>query len=289
MVLILDLQLVNACSNSCWFCPSYNKEHKDRVEYINMDKLIEFINYGIDNKYVSENVELNVYRYHDPLLNIDNSIEFIKKMKERYKNARVTSIVPSNNLLNMNMSKVKEFFNVLDDIKINIYREMFKSSEFDSHVKKVVNYMLTMYKTKKFNIQRDGSEMRHVNIMDNNDKRKIRITVDQEANLKAYNILKSRGGSIEELIDSNYIRDYNCDATKLHFGVDSNGNVMPCCETYSRVDSHKCLIIGNIYTDSFENIYQTIKTKEGYLKGPCEHCLFTGEWLFGNLNKEVNK
>lgn len=284
MIVMMDIQLMNACSNTCWFCPPYAKDCKDKVEHINIDKLLEFITYGINNKYIADNATVCVNRYYDPLLNLDNNIEFLRKLNKYHKNLDIHSAVPSNHLLKMDTNKLREFVNELNCLRINIYKHMFEPNDFNTHIKQVVNHMLPVYNTKKFNINRTGAEISTIIIKAEDESGgRTNIAIDQEANLKRTNTLKNRAGSVEELVDASCKRENICKVSKLHFGVDSNGNVMPCCEMYSRTNKHSPYKVGNIYIDDYEDLYQTIMTKDYLEEEPCTHCTFEGNWILCKL------
>ena len=100
----------------------------------------------------------------------------------------------------------------------------------------------------------------------------------------------SRGMSIKG-VNSVYDRIFRCFYPFSDLYVDYNGFVMPCCNLRSDIESHKNLILGNLYDNDLFEIFTNKKTSElrKYLCvnskkiSPCKECGDETEYRFINL------
>lgn len=95
------------------------------------------------------------------------------------------------------------------------------------------------------------------------------------ANWPKNELINDRGGSLDEF--SKEKRNKRCKEPLYFAGIDYNGNLMPCCNLRSDNKRHEAYSLGNVKTQSLEEIYQTDKAKkirqQGGLLIPCEYCL----------------
>ena len=82
-------------------------------------------------------------------------------------------------------------------------------------------------------------------------------------------------------MDNNYYNDKGtCKGLIDHIGILSDGRIIPCC-----LDSRGVITLGNIYSDSINNILNSERAKkmvEGFKKHCkyeelCKHCSFIKE------------
>lgn len=71
----------------------------------------------------------------------------------------------------------------------------------------------------------------------------------------------SRGMSIKG-VNSVYDRIFRCFYPFIDLYVDYNGFVMPCCNLRSDIESHKNLILGNLYDNDLFEIFTNKKNSE---------------------------
>ncbi len=92
-----------------------------------------------------------------------------------------------------------------------------------------------------------------------------------------YAKIEDRGGILSE--HSTTKRTKPCYEPKYFVAIDYNGKVTPCCHIRSDCDKHKEYVLGDLNTNTLEEILTSTKaidfrnsTSEGLFEGPCKYC-----------------
>lgn len=250
--------ITSRCNIRCSYC-TYENRDEDYYPYDHMSKIIEFY----DNLYKKYNLSLTLFG-GEPLTH-----PHIKKIVHRLGR----SIYPLK--IFTNLTKSKEFFRELCSIRSDLkFLASFhhESANLDLFLEKIeliksmgaeIHVKVMWDSTKKEEIKAIYDKFPHIKSLDmiyhpnqtfTEDDRNWYVEENIRNNLNLYNVdgEKLSYNEIKLRMNGNAtFKGYNCDATKRHLMVCSNGDVHPCL-TYRKM---KHIPLFNIINDEF-NIEQ---------------------------------
>lgn len=251
------LELHNICNRKCEWCIS--TLCRTKKEYMSCD-LLKLI---LDEIYNNINLfhtplSFSLFRYNEPLFDIDNIKKVSKTIKEYFNNKNIDTFIyihTNGDYLNENtLTLVSQY---IDEISVNDYDDLLVDK-------------LTAIKY----IQNISKNIVPIMFLDSNIERSQVICKFSNTTIKFYMKSKSdlfkscKGGSLIEYC--NKIRTVPCDIKGNILVVETNGDIMPCPELYNKFYKHKNVILGNIKNglNSVVNKYNTINELS------CEHCKY---------------
>ncbi len=277
----LDFELNNNCNLKCLGC-SWSENKPEKVILFPLD---------LFNKIISESVvkglrSLDMSFVNEPLIRYDLP-EFINNAKEK----GILDIAFNTNalLLNNNMSdRLLESGLTRIQFSIDAFsEEIYNKIRIGSDLKKVIsNIDYFLEKKNKKNLQNIMTAASFLKLTENyNEEEKfikfwkkkvdyiiIREYVNPFFNDSIYHSNKNKLHSLNRHITSNF----KCNKPWQRFIIRANGDVLPCCNFYG-----VRLIIGNIYNDSIEKLWNSKKMKalrclhkngNYYLNNVCREC-----------------
>lgn len=228
---LIDIQSYNNCNRRCPFCPPYKNGNKHIVEYLDYESMIKIAEYI--NKYRDKDfIRICFNRYFEPLLDIDYVLYCKKIISDSLESLENIDFTIHTNGELLNKKNIYKLTNNFNSVVINLYEKSLSVSyEFIANI--IGDYNI--------NIDYENNKMFYNNII---------INYEKNQNIK----LKSRGGIIE-INDENIKLNTDCSIYKDMIAIESNGDIMPCCELYSRNSEHMQYKIGNIKKDDIDIIH----------------------------------
>lgn len=247
----LELEFHSQCNRKCEWCP--NKDI-DRTFYKELDEdvFLKLLNDLKINKFnLYRNATVYIARYHEPLINIGLLNKRIKQIKKFFP---YINIVVKTNGDFVEKLDLKDFYatrlNIMDydclgaeKVKKKISEAGFKNIKYNKKNKQILSkskYGTTaLYRVdwpKHALLENRGGLLSQEEVIHNRTKLKWRKNREERTEI------------CTEPLDSIYI--------------DYNGSVMPCAHTRSDADSHKELILGNLYKSDIDDIYKSSRTKK---------------------------
>lgn len=262
------IELHDFCNRKCdWCICSVLKQNK--IEYMSDEifyKTIDEIYKNIDLFNVP--LAFSLFRYNEPLYDIHNLIIRAKYIKEFFKHKNIpTFIYIHTNGDYLNNIDFDDFNGIIDEIRINDY-------ENNGEANYVLSKMLGM-----------KNKLIPISIEINKDERNQFICKYKNIDIIFYmnsgkNLLKMTKGSVmQDYNDTTSIswcnnaieRDYDCDLKGKIFVVETNGDVMGCCEVYNKIKKHSDMIMGNI-KDGIQNFINCYDYIDEHTFEACKYC-----------------
>lgn len=245
------------CNRKCKFCliNYMDDKYKKNVYYMSDDTLYKILNFIYENKeyFKLDKLTFSLFKYNEPLYDIDNLIHIAKTIKEffRLKGIDTYLYIHSNGdyLTKYNFERIIKY---LDKIYINDYEDLSLSETL-----KKISTISNKFKL----IDLVGS--------DNNLGKKDKIVLEYFGkkiifyyNSNKHLLLVSRGSIVNKYLNNENVkwknnceqRNYNCDIFNRILSIDYNGNIFLCSELSSRIKQHSELIIGNIHNITINDL-----------------------------------
>lgn len=257
------LEITNQCNLNCLFCI----QNKRPAKYLTLEEF----------KMILDKVEnytdyLYFHVMGEPLLH-PNICEFISLASSRFKINITTNgylirkIHGISNIRQLNISLHSY------DNKYNISVEEYMNNIFnviDSDEFKNTYISLRFWVKNKFNNEIIDKLNEHYNISVNEETKSY--TINNHIFINNFHEF-----IWPDLDNDYYSTEGTCFALKEHIGILSDGTVVPCC-----LDSIGCINLGNIYSDSLDNILNSSRVKkmmDGFknnkkIEDFCKHCHF---------------
>lgn len=254
MIRFMDFQFNNWCSKSCWYCPPQCKYKPEKIESMseeNFDKLISFIEQGVKLNKIYPKLDICLNRYYEPMAIMDIVSSRAEKIRKILPESIISFHTNGDYLTKENIEKVSP---VIDDICVNLY---------DGSMAECISIMVTL-----FNI--NISEIKH-----KEKKRELSFYIGKTrwkftySKMEIINI-KNRGSVLLDVCSKN--KTTPCMIHKYNMVFELDGTIMPCCDLYSKVPMHKKSIVGNGFTDSFEDIYDKLQKFNYKEHDGCKQC-----------------
>lgn len=238
------IELHNICNRNCNFCI---KKLFNKVEYMadeTLDMLLDQIEENIDIFHTP--LIFSMFKYNEPLIDISLLNKATKKIKDKFNNSYIyfhtngdyLNLDTISSVHNINTMYVNDYDNTgtvnvlskIDSLGISNIKNIIE-------VKNERNQIITKY----------------------NDMNVI-FYVDSEKNL----LVRNKCSTLE----SDHIRSSKCEIKEKILTIESNGDIMACCEASNKINSHSDLIVGNIHTTGLKNILSI----DEFANKSCEKC-----------------
>lgn len=253
---LIEIELFNTCNRKCSWCPNKNIQSRapGSLQFIN-PYILRYIRQELKKQ--NYNGYISFSRYNEPLL---NPYSYTRNILRLFKKS-----VPNATLVfNTNGDYLNK--KVLQEIPVDELSIM----DYDN---RGMDWCLN--RLKKLNCIIDKIEEYFIYAHYNNIK--ILYYVDWQK----HHLITNRGGNLPEY--ETIQRNRPC-YEPLHFiGINYDGTVSPCCNIRNDIENQKPYIIGDLNTQTLEEILNSNKRKEfqkiaiNIEKGtPCEFCLNQG-------------
>lgn len=285
---IFQIQTINLCNASCKMCP-ISKMGNIKPEIMS-DKLFKKIIEEISREHLKF-TSIYPYLQNEPLMDADifNKLKLIKKFSDEQIS---TGLVTNGTLLTLEKIKELEKSEVdiiiisLDAFTEETYNKIRQGLNFKKVMKNIENLIDSSYDNYlavKFVLQKDN--ISELNVFKNYWKKKgvsvhISYLSNRSGDLNTFNDLclekKDLPISIKAKSNFDMITTRGCHYPMITFNILSNGDVILCCENYS-----KKIILGNVEHSSikeiwnskkYQNIRNLIYKKEFEKIPPCIGC-----------------
>lgn len=262
------------CNRTCDFCLiSYmNPIFKNKVFYMTDEILNTTLNKIYENieLFKTDKLTFSLFKYNEPFYDIDNLIHIAATIKKYFSDKNIeTYLYVHTNGDYLNSDNFKKAMEYLDCVLINDYN--------DNGMAYVLDKLYNISKDIKFVEYEKSSINKKDKIFCNYHNKSVIAYVNSTSGM----MKTTRGSVIQKHIDihnsgkwlNNAIeRDYECDLLGRVLVVDYDGSITPCCDTSSRIEEHKDMIVGNILNDSITDILQKSKNINIFKKPACKYC-----------------
>ena len=252
---LIEIETHSYCNRKCWFCPNSIVDRKSKNIELDENLYLKAI-YNL-KEFIIKRIKQARFNLPKSIIGIFTNGDYLtREYLDELKDAGVNSIIMSyyfdkNEQFNKNRIINNGMNKILDKLKLSV-KETMIDNESQIHFKLDYEGIDIIYKASDF------SQMGN-----------------------------SRGMSIKG-VNSVYDRIFRCFYPFSDLYVDYNGFVMPCCNLRSDIESHKNLILGNLYDNDLFEIFTNKKTSElrKYLcvnskkLPPCSECSYESEWRF---------
>lgn len=256
------------CNRQCKWCLYKYMENKS-INYMDKDMLNTILNEVYDNidLFKTDKLTFSLFRYNEPLYDIDNLISVSKTIKDFFnkKNIETYIYIHTNGdyLCNSTFEKVMEY---IDEITINNYK--------NNSILDILDIVEKLNKDIKLEKIHENKE-RRTRLYFSYKHKSVTFFVNSEKDLAK----TSRGGIINKYVekdDGKWVndlveRDYQCDLLGRVLVIDYDGTINACCETSSRIAEHKDMMLGNI-KEGLNNIIPRYKTIDVLTNKSCKFC-----------------
>ena len=291
---IIQIQTINKCNASCKMCPNSfikNKKYEKMTDNL-FKKIIKEIT--SQNKFSM----IHLYLQNEPLLDED-IFKKIRLIKKESKGLTATCIVTNGSLFNdEKIRELEESGNhilvfSIDAFTKETFEKIRQGLEFDVVINIVKKVLSSSYANKVwvgFVIQKDNIDELE-KFKKYWKKKGVGVIFNDLSNrtgdLKDYNEKKFKSGEIkfvDKLKRTFLMKNLKiCPMPILNFNILTNGDVILCCDDYS-----KKMTLGNVYEKSIKEIWLSEKYKNirkqiynrDYKKIPvCKNCYFWHQYL----------
>lgn len=264
------LEFDNFCNRKCNWC--LQTKFKDNSFKMSDEIFKTTINEIYKNIHLFRlPLTFSLFRYNEPLINLDILIKRAKIIKKFFNIKNIQNFLYihiNGDFLTLNV--LEKLNNYIDEIRINDYDNL-----------GIVNILEKINNISK--------EIKFLAIKNVEHERKQLICKYKNIILIFYinsakNLLKMTKGSIIEISDNNNwlfpnkIRDYKCDMKGKILVVESNGDIMGCCEVSNKFDKHKNFIICNIKDNIPNNIFSLYKNINELTEEACKYCHMSSKY-----------
>jgi len=237
------LEIVQGCNHDCFFCGVTHKKDK-KYKFMEIETLKEIV-----SKLPERTKRLDFELHGEPLLN-KNVLMFIEYARKEKPLLQITII--SNVKMIKNIDQINDLFNAgLNNLYADLYTEKIKDNflqiikERSKDIK-----VIDIYKGDDSPWGYKGSKNKKIFLSDE--------TIITNRSLRKSRQLNNFGGNLPYAIWSKYIdahlNDFpvmrKCIEPFKSLTIDYQGNIFLCC-----MDLYKSLIMGNVYNDTIENIW----------------------------------
>jgi radical SAM protein with 4Fe4S-binding SPASM domain len=264
---MVEIEIHSNCNRKCPWCPNSFVDRRSQKIEMPQDKFEQIIRELYDKGF---NGTFSFSRYQEPLIDTDLLANRIAIIRKYFRNS-VKVVFNTNG----------DFFDgrTLRSIDVDEITVMdYDNKGLDKCRQKILdgnyeilfeedNYIYFQYKDVEYAIKRVGV-----------------YVVDWPKNAS----INSRGDSIPKDLkvmkwnNDRKPRLKSCWEPQYFIGIDYNGNVVPCCEVRSDIPKHQCMVFGNAFEKSLEEIWNDerySKFRETMKKGnvdeypdPCKFC-----------------
>lgn len=260
------------CNRNCFFCLKNYMNNSNEFIYMPeeiLNKTLEFI-YNNLKFFKNDKLTFSLFKYNEPLYDLNNFLYISSKIKKFFKNKNIeTYIYIHTNGDYLNENNFEKIMENIDCLIINDYN--------DDGIVKVLD---KIYKISK-KIEFVKYEKSCVNRKDKIFLKFLHKSIIAYINSTSGMMKTTKGSVLQNYININNTgkwinnaaeRNYKCDLLGRVFVVESNGDIMSCCEVSTRVSDHKDMIVGNVNYSSIEDIIENINKINIFNKKACKYC-----------------
>lgn len=224
------VELHDICNRNCHFCIRKLFEGTHYMSDETLDLLLEQVEQNID--LFHQPLIFSMFKYNEPLFDIQLLNNATKKIKDKfsdsyiyfhtngdYLNSDTINLIENTNTMYVNDYDNTGTVNVLSKIE-------------NLGISDIVNFI--EIKNERSHIVTKYNDM------------KIIFYIDSEKDL----LVRNKCSTLE----SSHERKGKCEIKEKILTIETNGDIMACCEGSNKIHSHSDLIVGNIHTTGLKNI-----------------------------------
>lgn len=247
----IEVEIHSYCNRKCQWCPNNQidrtfYEALDETAYISLLKQLKEVDYsGV----------ISYSRCNEPLADIPLLKKRLRQARKYVRNARLVTNTNGDYLESANLNDLH-----LDELTVMDY----DCKGLEYCMRRLEDLGATVQMVDYPYIKATIGEMR------------ILYYLDWTKNAS----IVDRGGALKESNmpvkweNSHKVRKRLCLEPLFFIGIDYNGNVTPCCEIRSDIESHRASILGNIKEKKLKNILESDTAKE--FRYNASHQIFEG-------------
>ncbi len=268
MISCIDLQLGSLCNRACWFCPQQStfKNNVDiEIDDIFIEKFILLIKDGLSNNKIHKDFYISLNRYYEPLLYLNKLLNVCIKLKKEFPNTRLETQTNGDLILD----EFTQVMGYLDHVRINRYDDDLLKSK--------------LYIFKHFNIKNSINDKTNNSLIFKYNNTNVMLTYNKESFLLNNNLMTNRGSSVSKL--NKDMKKTICDIPGKILCIDVSGDIFACCDLHSSIPEHRKSVLGNLYKNDFNYIYDKMLNFNSLQFECCLYCNSKYEFLKTYNNK----